>query len=338
MRAIVCREYGPPEGLVLQELPDPRPGPGQALVEVRAAAVNFPDLLILRNRYQLSAPLPFTPGSEFAGVVREVGPGVTRVAPGDRVFGAVFVGAFAERLAVAAEGLTGVPPAVDFEAAAAFGVAYGTAWAGLKSLARLAAGETLAVLGAAGGVGLAAVELGRILGARVVACASSPEKLAACRAAGADELVNYEAEDLKARLKELTGGRGADVVFDPVGGRHAEPALRATGWRGRYLVVGFASGEIPQIPLNLVLLKGAQILGLSIGPFLANAPDEGRRNREELLALLAAGRIRPRVGSVYALEEAARALREVAERRARGKVLIRPAPAPPAGEPPVPSA
>jgi NADPH2:quinone reductase len=324
MRAVVCREYGPPEGLALEELPDPRPGAGQAVVEVRAAAVNFPDLLILRNRYQVQAPLPFTPGSEFAGVVREVGPGVTRVVPGDRVFGAVFVGAFAEALAVDAAGLTAIPERVDFEAAAAFGVAYGTAWAGLRSLAQLAAGETLVVLGAAGGVGLAAVELGKLLGARVVACASSAEKLAACREAGADLLVDYEAEDLKGRLKELTGGRGADVVFDPVGGRHAEPALRATGWRGRYLVVGFASGEIPKIPLNLVLLKGARILGLSIGPFLQNAPEEARRNREELLAFLAEGRIRPRVGAIFPLEQVARALREVSDRRARGKVLIRP--------------
>jgi NADPH2:quinone reductase len=322
MRAVVCRGYGSPETLVVEEMPAPPPEPGLAVVDVGAAAVNFTDLLMLQNRYQLSATPPFVPGSEFAGIVRAVGPGVEAVRPGQRVCGVTFVGAFAERVAVPAASLTVLPDHVDLRAAAAFQVAYGTAYHALRSVARLRAGETLAVLGAAGGVGLAAVELGRVLGARVIAAASSAAKLAACRAQGASEGIEYPREPLKERLKALTGGRGVDVVLDPVGGPLAEQALRATAWRGRFVVVGFASGEIPRIPLNLLLLKGAQLLAFNLGPFMANEPDEMARNHRELLGLLFAGRVGPRIDAVYPLTEAPRALAHVAERRAIGKVLI----------------
>jgi NADPH2:quinone reductase len=322
MRAVVCRDYGSPETLVVEEVPAPAPDPGAAVVDVRAAAVNFTDLLMLQNRYQLSATPPFVPGSEFAGVVRAVGAGVEAVGPGQRVCGVTFVGAFAERVAVPAASLTVVPDHVDLRGAAAFQVGYGTAYHALRSAARLRAGETLAVLGAAGGVGLAAVELGHVLGARVIAAASGAEKLAACRAQGASDGIDYAREPLKERLKALTGGRGVDVVLDPVGGPLAEQALRATAWRGRFVVVGFASGEIPRIPLNLLLLKGAQLLAFNLGPFMTNEPDEMARNHHELLDLFFADRLHPRIDAVYPLAEAPRAFAHLAERRAIGKVLV----------------
>ena len=322
MRAAVCRAYGPPETLVVDELAAPCARAGEAVVYVTAAAVNFTDVLMLQNRYQLSATPPFVPGSEFAGVVREVGEGVETLRPGQRVCGVTFVGAFAERIALPAASLTVLPDAIDLHAAAAFSVAYGTAYHALRSAARLQSGETMVVLGAAGGVGLAAVELGTVLGARVIAAASSPEKLSACRAQGAAEAIDYTREPLKDRLKALTGGRGVDVVFDPVGGPLAEQALRATGWRGRFVCVGFASGEIPRIPLNLLLLKGAELRAFNLGPFMANEPDEMMRNHRELLDLFFAGRLHPRIDAVYPLADAARALAHVAGRRAIGKVLV----------------
>jgi NADPH:quinone reductase len=322
MKAVVCRTYGPPETLAVDDVAVAEATAGQVVVDVAAAAVNFTDVLMLQNRYQLSATPPFVPGSEFAGIVRAVGAGMHALRLGQRVCGVTFVGAFAEQVAVPAASLTVLPDHVDLRAAAAFQVAYGTAYHALRSVARLRAGETLVVLGAAGGVGLAAVELGRLLGARVIAAASSPEKLAACRAQGASEGIDYTRERLKERLKALTGGRGVDVVLDPVGGLLAEQALRATAWRGRFVVVGFASGEIPRIPLNLLLLKGAQLLAFNLGPFMANEPEEMARNHRELLELFFAGRLRPRIDAVYPLAEAPRALAHVAERRAIGKVLI----------------
>jgi NADPH2:quinone reductase len=324
MRAVVCREYGPPEGLVVEDVPDPVPGPGQALVDVHAAAVNFPDVLLIANRYQVSIPVPFTPGSEFAGIVQAVGPGVEAVAVGDRVSGATFVGAFAERVAVGADSLTRLPADCDLDAAAAFGVVYSTSYNALRSAAQLRAGETLLVLGAAGGVGLAAVDLGVVLGARVLAAASSEEKLRACRERGAAETIDVTRESLKDRVKALTGGRGVDVVLDPVGGPLAEQAVRATGWRGRFVCVGFASGEIPRIPLNLLLLKGSELRSFNLAPFIGNEPEEYRRNQAELLELFFSGRIRPLVSASYSLAEVARALRDVAERRAIGKLIIDP--------------
>ena len=322
MRAAMCRAYGPPDTLVIDDVDAPGASPGQAVIDVQAASVNFTDVLILQNRYQLSARPPFVPGSEFAGVVRAVGPGVDAVRPGDRVCGVTLVGAFAERIAVPAASLTVLPAHVDLRTAAGFSVVYSTAFHALRSAARLEPGQTLAVLGAAGGVGLAAVELGSVLGARVIAAASSPEKLAVCRQQGASECIDYSREPLKDRLKALTGGRGVDVVLDPVGGALSEQALRATAWRGRFVSVGFASGEIPRIPLNLLLLKGVQLLAFNIGPFMTNEPEEMARNHRELLELFFGGRLRPHVDAVYPLDETARALAHVADRRAIGKVLI----------------
>jgi NADPH2:quinone reductase len=322
MRAAIAREYGPPEVLRIEELPDPVPGPGQVLVDVHAAAVNYPDVLMLANRYQIPAKLPFTPGSEIAGVVAALGPGVRGVEPGQRVSGTLFVGAFAERVALSASALQPVPDGIDLRAAAAFGVVYTTAYHALRSPGRLRAGETLLVLGAGGGVGLAAVDLGRALGARVIAAASSDAKLRAARERGAEVLIDYTRENLKDRLKEATGGRGVDVVIDPVGGPYSEPALRALGWRGRLVVVGFAAGEIPRIPLNLVLLKGAEIHALNFGPFMEHEPAEAARNRAELTELWRSGKVSPHVSAVYPLARAADALRELAERRAIGKVVI----------------
>src|SRR5262245_15588004 len=322
MRAAIAREYGPPEVLRIEELPDPVPGPGQVVVDVHAAAVNYPDVLMLANRYQIPAKLPFTPGSEIAGVVAAIGPDVRGVEPGQRVTGTLFVGAFAERVALSASALQPVPDGIDLRSAAAFGVVYTTAYHALRSPGRLRAGETLLVLGAGGGVGLAAVDLGRALGARVIAAASSDAKLRAARERGAEVLVNYASENLKDRLKEATRGRGVDVVIDPVGGPYSEPALRALGWRGRLVVVGFAAGEIPRIPLNLVLLKGAEIHALNFGPFIENEPAEATRNRAELAELWRSGKVSPHVSAVYPLARTADALRELAERRAIGKVVI----------------
>jgi len=322
MRAAIAREYGPPEQLRIEELPDPVAGPGQVVVDVHAAAVNYPDVLILANRYQIPARLPFIPGSEIAGVVSSAAPDVHGIEPGARVMGAMFVGAFAERVALPATSVSPVPDGIELRSAAAFGVVYQTAYHALRSPGRLRAGETLLVLGAGGGVGLAAVDIGRALGAHVIAAASSPEKLRAARERGASECIDYAHENLKERLKEITGKRGVDVVIDPVGGSYAEPALRSLGWRGRFVVVGFAAGEIPRIPLNLVLLKGAELTSLNIGPFQEHEPEEAARNRAELMALWKSGEIEPTVSATYPLERVAEALRSLAERRAVGKVVI----------------
>jgi len=322
VRAARCNSYGPPESIVVEELPDPTPGPGEAVVRVDAAAVNFPDVLIIANRYQVSVPVPFTPGSEFAGVVEATGEGTDNVAPGDRVVGGCFVGAFAEKICVPAQGLRPVSDRTDIKAAAAYAVVYGTAYSTLRSVADVRSGEWVVVLGAAGGVGLAAVDIAHLLGARVVAVASSQEKLDLCRRLGAEETINYETEDLKERIKEITGG--ADVVVDPVGGRYAEQALRATRFGGRFVTVGFASGEIPRIPLNLVLLKGMAIKGFDIRTFGENAPELAARDRVELHDLFDAGRLHPHVSATYPLSGVAEALLDVSQRRALGKVVIEP--------------
>ncbi|NQZ96838.1 MAG: NADPH:quinone oxidoreductase family protein [Myxococcales bacterium] len=324
MRAARCNEYGPPENITLEDLPTPEFGEGQVLVDVRAASVNYPDVLVMANRYQVSVPVPFTPGSEFSGSISAVGPGVARLAVGDAVYGATFVGAFAEQAVVPEGSLTLVPEGVDLVDAAAFSVVYGTAYYALTTTGRLEAGDTLVVLGAAGGVGLASVAIGKLLGARVIAAASSAEKLAVCRSCGADETIDYSRENLKERIKELTGGVGADVAIDPVGGEYSEAAYRAMRWRGRYVVVGFAAGEIPRIPLNLVLLKGAALVGFDIRPFHTNAPEELAERGAELKALLANGKLRPHIASKWPLSRTADALKEVAERRATGKVIIDP--------------
>jgi len=325
MRALRCNAYGSPETLVVEDLPDPVPGEGEVVVDVAAAAANFPDVLLVADEYQIHIPVPFTPGSEFAGTVRVVGPGAEGVSVGDRVVGAAIAGAFAEQIAVPAASLHPVAALVDLRSAAAFGVAHRTSYLALRTVADVKPGDWVVVLGAAGGVGLAAVELAHILGARVLAAASTAEKLAVCVEKGADAIVNYETENLKERIKVITRA-GADVVIDPVGGPWAEQALRAMRWGGRFVSVGFASGEIPRIPLNLVLLKGPVITGFTMSGLAQNRPDEVARDEAELWDLLATGKVAPHVGSAFTLEEGARALTELATRRATGKVLIEPAP------------
>lgn len=308
---------------MVQELPDPLPEAGDVVVRIEAAALNYPDVLIVANEYQISIPPPFTPGSEFAGVITAVGSDVTDFQPGDRVVSTTFVGAFAQFACLPARSVQRIPDGVTSAEAAAFGVVYATAYHALRSVAAVEAGDWVVVLGAAGGVGLACVELAQLLDARVLAAASSPEKLEVCRAAGAEAVIDYETEDLKERIKEITGG-GADVVLDPVGGRYAEQALRATRWGGRFVTLGFASGEIPRIPLNLVLLKGVIVKGFEIRTFSEHAPAESKRDREELDALFNAGTLRPHISAVYSLDQVGAALAALAERRAVGKVVIDP--------------
>lgn len=317
----MCRAYGPPETVEVAEVDAPVLGAGSARVRVRAAAVNFPDVLIVADLYQLHVPTPFIPGSEFAGEVVEVAPGVTAVKPGQRVFGSAMVGAFAEEVVAPVASLTPTPEGVDDAVAAAFGVAHRTAYHVLRSVAEVGEGDDVVVLGAGGGVGLAAVQLAAILGGRVTAVASSTEKLAAARQAGATHLVDHRSVDLRAALRDLHPG-GTAAVVDPVGGALAEPALRSLAWGGRFVTVGYASGEIPRIPLNLVLLKGVRVLGFEFRSFAAHAPGEMRRNETELMALLAAGRARPHIGATFGLDRAADALRRLADRRAVGKVVI----------------
>jgi NADPH2:quinone reductase len=295
------------------------PGPGQVVVDVHAAAVNFSDILIVQGAYQVAAPVPFTPGSEFAGRITRTGPEVDGFATGDTVSGSVFVGAFAQRVVVPATSLTALPPGIDLRAAAASGVAHATAYHALTLAAELRDGETLAVLGAAGGVGLAAIELGQLFGARVIAVASSEAKRELCLAKGADVALPYD--DLK---RGLADAGGADVVLDPVGGDHAEPALRSMRWGGRFVTVGFAAGEIPRIPLNLVMLKGVTVRGFEFGGWGRRDPEALRRGRAELARLFQTGALKPHIHAIYPLEEAAAALTAVAGRSSAGKVLIVP--------------
>jgi NADPH2:quinone reductase len=286
--------------------------------------VNFPDVLIVQGKYQFKAALPFAPGCEAAGIVSAVGAGVSAVKPGDAVAAIMMSGAFAEQALAREADLVKLPDGVDLVEASAFLFTYGTSYHALKDRARLVAGETLLVMGAAGGVGLAAVELGKLMGARVIAAASSPGKLALCRERGADEGIDYSREDLRERVKVLTGGRGPDVVYDPVGGHYSEPALRSIGWNGRYLVVGFAGNEIPSIPLNLVLLKGCALVGVFWGEFRRRESALFHANSAQLVAWLREGRVKPHVSARYPLERGAEALRDVEQRRARGKVVVLP--------------
>ncbi len=317
-RAAICREYGPPEIVGIEQRPVAPAAPGQVGVRVSTAAVNFPDVLLVAGSYQVNVPVPFVPGSEFAGVVDEVGSADTGFAIGDRVTGTAMFGAFAQRVVVDATGLSPIPDGVDNQTAAAFGVAYRTAYHTLRSAAQLQSGDDLVVLGAGGGVGLAAVQLGVALGADVTAVASSAEKLEVAAGYGASRLINHTSVDLRAALRtELP--QGADAVIDPVGGDLSEPALRSLRRRGRFVTVGYASGVIPRIPLNLVLIKGVQLLGFQ----LQDVPTaEFDRNEQELSELLVSGRVKPHVGAVYPLEETVTALRLVGEGRAIGKVLI----------------
>jgi NADPH2:quinone reductase len=324
MKAIVCKAWGPPDSLELQDLPELVPGPGEVAIEVRAAGVNFPDVLTVQGKYQVKPPLPFTPGNEFAGVVRALGEGVRGLAVGDQVIGFTQTGAFAQQAIAPAAALMPMPPGMDFDTAAAITLTYGTSHHAVVDRGQLKAGETMLVLGAAGGVGLAAIEIGKALGARVIAAASSAEKLEVCRAHGADVLIDYTKEDLREALKAATGGKGPDVIYDPVGGPYSEPALRSIAYRGRHLVIGFAAGDIPKLPWNLMLLKSASVVGVFWGDFARREPQANAAAMREMLGWMAEGKLRPLVSKRYALAETAQALNDMAERKVTGKVVIVP--------------
>ena len=324
MKAVLCKAYGAPEDLVLEDVAEPVPGEGEVLVDVKATALNFPDVLMIAGKYQSQPPFPFSPGGEIAGTVLETGSGVTEFAPGDKVFGGVGHGGFAERVAVAARSLQPLPEAMSFVEASGISTTYGTSYYALQQRAALQPGETLLVTGAAGGVGIAAVQLGKAMGARVIAAASSEQKLSVARDSGADELIDYSDGQLKDKVKALTGGKGADVIYDPVGGALFDQCLRCINWYGRILVIGFAAGDIPKAPINLILLKSCQVVGVFYGAWSARAPDENRANFRDILAFHAAGKIKPVVGGVHPLENYAKALNDLAQRRAIGKIVVTP--------------
>jgi NADPH2:quinone reductase len=322
VKAVVCKRFGPPETLVVEEVATAPLAAGQVRIAVYACGVNFPDTLIIENKYQFKPDLPFTPGGEVAGVVTEVDPSVERVRVGDRVIAMVGWGGYAEELVVEASRTMPIPDGMDFVTAAGFTMTYGTSYHALAQRAQLRAGETLLVLGAAGGVGLAAVELGRTMGATVIAAASSAEKLELCRHHGAALTVNYAEEKLKDRVKELTGGQGADVIYDPVGGDFFDQAIRCINWKGRILVVGFASGRIPELPANLALLKGCSVVGVFWGAFTFREPETNAANLVELGRLFARGEINPYVSATYPLEQVAHALGDITSRKATGKIVL----------------
>ncbi|MGH8687162.1 MAG: NADPH:quinone oxidoreductase family protein [Burkholderiales bacterium] len=322
MKALLCKQFGPPESLVLEDVPSPKPGAGEVVVSIKAASVNFPDVLIIQNKYQFKPPLPFSPGSELSGVVKEVGAGVTIVRAGDKVIAFTTFGAFAEEVKTEAARLLPMPEGMSYEEAASFILTYGTTDHALRDRARLQAGETLLVLGAAGGVGVSAIEIGKALGARVIACASSAEKLEVCRQHGADETINYASEDLRERIKALTDGKGVDVIYDSVGGAYSEPAFRSIAWRGRHLVIGFAAGEIPKLPLNLTLLKGASVVGVFWGDYTRREPKAFAESARQLARWYKEGRLKPHVSATFPLARAADAIMLLASRKAKGKVVV----------------
>ena len=324
MKALLCTRYGGPDDLTLQDLPDPAPGPGEAVVRIAAAALNFFDTLIIAGKYQYKPAFPFSPAAEFAGTVESLGPGVTGLKAGDRVMGYTRHGAARQKLAFPAEQLTLIPSGLDFDHAAGLSVTYGTSYYALKDRAHLKPGETLVVLGASGGVGFAAVELGKQMGARVIACASSDEKLDFAKKHGADEGVNYAKDNLRDALKRLGGEHGIDVVYDPIGGDFAEPALRSLAWEGRFLVVGFAAGEIPKLPLNLVLLKSCDVRGVFWGSWTERQPKAHAANMADILRWAAEGKLSGHVYAAYPLAEAATALKAIADRKVMGKIVLRP--------------
>ena len=322
MRALVCEAFGPPENLVLKDLPDPTPADSEVVVDIRAAGINFPDVLSIAGQYQVKAPLPFIPGNEAAGVVSAVGSEVKRFKVGDRVILTPRMGAFATRCAVDQNLVFPLPDALSFEQGAGFTITYATSYHALRQSTRLQAGETLLVLGAAGGVGITAVELAKTMGAKVIAAASSEEKLEFARQAGADQTINYSETSLRDAVKALTEGRGVDVVYDPVGGDLAQMALRSLAWHGRYLVIGFASGDIPEFPANIALLKEASIIGVWWGTWCANDPRDALQNMQDLARMANEGQINPRVTESYLLDDYVNAFGAITERRARGKVVM----------------
>jgi NADPH2:quinone reductase len=323
VKAILCQRFGTPDDLVLADVPEPVAGPGEVVAKVAAVGLNFFDTLIIAGKYQTKPPFPFSPGGEFAGVVESVGAGVAEFQPGDRVMGYTNFNAARERTAVAAGQIVKISSDLDFERAAALTITYGTAYHALAHRALMRPGETLAVLGASGGVGLAAVELGRIMGARVIACASSDDKLVFARAHGAHEVVNYDSEDLRAALKRVGGDHGIDVVFDPVGGPYSEPAVRSLAWQGRHLVVGFAAGDIPKLPLNLVLLKGCAILGVFWGSWVRRDKEQFKAAIDQLARWCAEGKLSCHIQKVYPLAETPTALKALADRKVMGKLVVR---------------
>ena len=322
MRAVICRSFGPAENLVMEEISDPEPGPGQVQITIAAAALNFPDVLTVEGKYQSLPDFPFSPGGEFSGVVSKLGAGVDTWQVGDEVFGGSGHGCFAEKIVVNASHLRPKPKKMSFAQASGISTTYGTSYYALKQRANLQAGETLLVLGAAGGVGIAAVELGRAMGARVIAAASSPEKLKVAQQAGADELIDYSDGELKEKVKALTNGKGADVIYDPVGGDYFEQCLRCINWYGRLLIVGFVGGDIPRAPTNLILLKSCQLVGVFYGAFNARFPQESQQNFAEILEMFEQGKINPLVGREFAFEEYIDALNCLSGRAAIGKVVL----------------
>ncbi len=324
MKAVLCKAYGPPESLVVEDVAPLQAGQGQVVVDVKACGVNFPDTLIIQGKYQFKPTMPFSPGGEVAGVVKQVGEGVRSAKVGDRVIASTGWGGFATEVLTEADHLIPIPEHMDFTTASAFVMTYGTSHYALKDRAVLKPGETLLVLGAAGGVGLAAVEIGKVMGARVIAAASTDEKLAVCKQHGADDVINYTTEDLKERIKALTQGNGVDVVYDPVGGAYSEAALRGIAWGGRFLVIGFAAGDIPRIPLNLTLLKGCSIVGVFWGSFTARDPKRNQDHLQELLTWFTEGKIKPHISATYPLTHAAEALNDVMQRKVTGKVVLLP--------------
>lgn len=322
MKALICFHFGLPETLEVGELPDPQPGPDQVLIEVEACGVNFPDILLIQNKYQFKPELPFSPGGEVAGKIIGIGENVENLRIGDPVLALCGWGGFAEKVAVDADRVFAMPPGLSPEVAATTLYTYGTSYHALKDRANLQPGETLLVLGAAGGVGLAAVELGKLMGANVIAAASSEEKLTLCKEKGASATINYDSEDLKMRIKELTGGKGVDVIYDPVGGKYTEAALRGIAWKGRYLIVGFANGEIPQIPMNLPLLKGCSIMGVFWGQFSKLEPKTSFQNIRQLVHWIHEGKIKQHISKRYTLEESPEALTALLERKMLGKGVV----------------
>lgn len=322
MRAIRCTSYGPPSNLVLEDIDDLKAGSKQVVVATKACGLNFPDTLIIQGLYQFKPNLPFTPGSDLAGVVTEVGEGVKHLKVGQEVFGFVPYGALAEQVLVPANACFPKPPQMDFETAASFLMAYGTSYHALYDRGKLKEGETLLVLGASGGVGLAAVELGKLMGATVIAAASTDEKLKLCKRYGADLTVNYNEQDLKATLKEMTDGKGVDVIYDPVGGSYSEPALRAGARYGRFLVVGFAAGDIPKVPLNLPLLKEVEIVGVFWGSFAMKEPQANMANSMQLMQWYSQGKLKPYIHKKFELKNTPQALEEMMQRKAMGKMVV----------------
>ena len=330
MRALQCTELGGPDKLEINEVESPSAIPGHVVIDVKSGSINFPDVLMIQGLYQYQPPLPFTPGGESAGIISEIGEEVTKFKVGDKVFAMTGTGAFAEKILAHEGSCTLIPDSMDYDSAAALSMTYGTSLYALKQRANIQPGETLLVLGASGGVGIAAIELGKAMGAKVIAAASTQDKIDMCMAHGADEGFIYpsgnldrdQQKQLSNKIKELTGGMGANVVYDPVGDSYAEPCLRATAWEGRYLVIGFAAGEIPKIPLNITLLKGCQIVGVFWGAWVGLFPDENKKNFDELFKLHAEGKINPEVSQRYALEDSAEAFSHLANRKAKGKVII----------------